>query len=155
MEACKTFLKQLSEMPETVVSIFSFDDVTFDLCVEAPASEAILKIDKLTMGGKGTNFRKAIERVIGLITEASEMRKNFINCLLFFSDGDAEFPDVELEKFLQVKNSGKHILLFSITCENDEDESMQKMAVLMNGDHYKTTNSNALRQIFQKILTLT
>ena len=154
LSACKTFLNLLLPMPDTVVSLFSFDDVTYSLCKEVKPADALAKIDELKMGGRGTNFDKAILQIVKLINEASEKTQKYINSILFFSDGDGVLSDEAITELIALKEK-KTILTFTITCENDEDEGLQKMALLMKGDHYKTTNSSALQQIFKKILTLT
>ena len=152
LDAYKHLLTMLQKMPDVVVTIFSFDDAPHLLCREITPKEALEKAARLVFGGKGTNYGRALEMVEGCISKSKF--PDYISCVLFFSDGASEAPTTELNKLVQLKEGGKSILLITIACETDEDQDLQKMARAMEGDHYKTTSARALRQIFEKILTL-
>eukprot|EP00831_Metopus_contortus_P023960 TRINITY_DN21009_c0_g1_i1.p1 TRINITY_DN21009_c0_g1~~TRINITY_DN21009_c0_g1_i1.p1 ORF type:complete len:149 (+),score=33.43 TRINITY_DN21009_c0_g1_i1:161-607(+) len=113
------------------------------------------KISHLYFGGKGTAYGRAIDQIIYLIMKAKKEHQDYLNCILFFSDGAGDSPTTELAKLSQIKKDGRKILLFTIASETEEDDDLQQMAIVMNGDHYSTNSSEALKQIFHKILSLT
>lgn len=153
--AYKDFLNTLSTMPDNIVSIFSFDDMPHLLCKYETIKGCIDKATKLTFGGKGTNYARALAQIIYLVTKITPKYSDYLTCILFFSDGAGDPPTTELTQLVGIKNSGKKILLYTIACETDEDDDLKNMAIAMNGDHYKTSSSGALKQIFKKVLSLT
>ena len=153
MDAYKHLLTLLAKMPDVVVSIFSFDDSPHLLGKELDIKSAMGKADRLIFGGKGTNYGRAMETISTLIAKCSY--PEYMSCILFFSDGASEAPEEELNKLVEMKKAGKTILLFTIACETEEDDDLRKMAIAMQGDHYQTSSAKALRQIFEKILSLT
>jgi hypothetical protein len=153
--ATKNMLELASKMPDDLVSIFSFDDNTYSLFKEVDMPTALASIDKLKFGGKGTRYSKAIAQIINIIKSEKPEHEKYLSAILFFSDGSGGEITTEMKSLLDIRSAGKRMILDTIACETEDDKVLQQMAVLMNGDHYRTTNSSALRQIYEKILSLT
>ena len=150
-ERCVSLLQTMSEI---LVSSFTFDDKTTNhLRLIDPQSAMKNKVKMhLTMGEK-TDYRVAIEKAISLIQEAETTHPDYLNCLLFMSDGKGGYPEEQIKVLEQMKAAGKKMLFITLACETEEEEDMTKMARALQGEHYKVTDADAMRNAFLKIIS--
>ena len=154
-EGYKNCLGKLQRMKELVVSTFTFDDKPNPFLKEKTPSQALKQTSKLPFSGKGTNYQRAVEYVLFLMTRGlSEAHLDFLSCVIFLSDGQCEggYPDEGMHKLLAMKNEGRKLLFYTIACVTKEDEDMKNMIRTVNGEHFNVHSSEAARQVFSIIL---
>ena len=150
-ERCVSLLQTMTEI---AVSSFTFDDKTtphLKLVDSQTAAKSRTKM-KLTMGEK-TDYTVAIEAMINLIKEAEQAKPDYLNCLLFMSDGKGGYPEEQIKVLEKMKADGKKLLFITLACETEEEEDMTKMAKALQGEHYKVTDAEAMRNAFLKIIS--
>jgi uncharacterized protein YegL/uncharacterized coiled-coil DUF342 family protein len=150
-ERCVSLLQTMTDI---VVSSFTFDDKTTPHLKLVDPQAAVKSRTKmrLTMGEK-TDYTVAIQAMINLIKDAEQAKPDYLNCLLFMSDGKGGYPEEQIQVLEKMKADGKKMLFITLACETEEEEDMTKMAKALQGEHYKVTDSEAMRNAFLKIIS--
>eukprot|EP00826_Nyctotherus_ovalis_P010995 TRINITY_DN12870_c0_g3_i1.p1 TRINITY_DN12870_c0_g3~~TRINITY_DN12870_c0_g3_i1.p1 ORF type:complete len:176 (+),score=62.33 TRINITY_DN12870_c0_g3_i1:171-698(+) len=147
-----TCLRRIKRMQDVWVSAFTFDNKPNPFCRERTPQQAISNASKMPFTGKGTNFMRALEYAITLINKSK--KKEHLLCLMFLSDGLGGYPSDQMNKLKQMKKNGKKMLFYTIACVTEKDDEMRKMAIELQGEHYKVTNEEASKLVFSTILSV-
>jgi uncharacterized protein YegL len=148
-ERCVTLLKA---MPEIVVSSFTFDDKCTDHIKQMEPTACLKSKTKMPLTfGEKTDYRAALQKVLSII-EKDKAHEEYLQCILFMSDGKGGYPESEVEALAKMKEAGKKMIFITLACETEEDEDMAQMAGKMKGEHYKCTDADAMKTAFMKII---
>jgi uncharacterized protein YegL len=149
LQAC---LRKLKPMKDNLVSGFTFDDQVNPLCRERPTANAVAIFKRLPFTARGTNYKRALEYGLKLITTSKS--KSYLHCVLFLSDGTGGYPKDVVLQLKDMKEKKRNILFYTIACETDEEKDMIRMAEELSGEHYKVAAAEAARVVFTSVLGL-
>jgi len=149
LQAC---LKKLKPMKDNVVSAFTFDDKVNPVCHERPADKAVGIFKRLPFTARGTNYKRALEHGLKLITTSKT--KGYMHCILFLSDGTGGYPRDVILQLKNMKEEKKNILFYTMACETDEEKDMIRMSETLSGEHYNISVAEAARIVFTSVLGL-
>lgn len=146
----KNCLMQLRRMKQVIVSAFTFDDKPNPFVHEKTPGEAVATAGNLPFTGKGTNYKRALEYVISLITKS--LHPDYLSCIIILSDGLGGYPEDTVATLCNLRERGRPILFYTIACVTEDDDDMVKMVTALEGDHYKIVSAEAAKQVFAAIL---
>ena len=155
VEGYKSCLTKLQRMKQNVVSTFTFDDMPNPFLKEKTPAQALRQTAKIPFTQKGTNYQRAVDYVLFLMTRGlSEAHLDYLTCVIFLSDGQCEggYPEEGMRKLQAMKNEGRRMLFYTVACVTKEDEDMENMVHTMNGEHFNVQDPEATRQVFSIIL---
>lgn len=145
-------LDRIKAMTDVVVSAFTFDTVPNPFCKERTPKVAIAYSRDLPFTGRGTNYKRALRYAISLMKKSRH--KDYLFCLMFLSDGLGGFSEEPVNELREMKRRGKKVLFYTVAFKTSRDQEMLKMASMLQGEHYKITNTRAANIIFSTILTV-
>jgi len=143
-------LLRMKKMPEIVVSSFTFDDKVNPFCKERNPEFALKIAKNMPFGGKGTDYKRAMEYAISIMKKAKN--QEYLPVFVFLSDGMGGYPTDEIKELKTMRGSGKKTLFYTIACETDEEEEMIQMSKELEGEHYKVLSVDAAKIVFANIL---
>ena len=148
----ESFLWNISNMKDIAVTAFTFDTKVNPFCKERSVETAINNLKEIPFTGKGTNYRRAMDYAIEIISRSE--KKDYLSCIMFLSDGLGGYPDESMEKLIKMKEEGQKLIFYTIACVTDEEDEMIQMSTDMGGEHYKVVNAEASRLVFSTILNV-
>ena len=147
-----TCLKKINSMTNVVVSAFSFDNKVNPFCKEKLPAIAIMNSVNIPFSGKGTDYSRALEYALNLISRTTH--NDYLTCIMFLSDGLGGYPTTCVKKLNNLRESGRKFIFYTIACETDEEEDMIRMCTDLEGEHYKVVTAEASRLVFSSILNV-
>jgi len=129
-----TTASELNEGTESAVSLIMFDDNAQTTCRELPLTEkgAATFKNGMAFTGGGTNFEKPLSEAATLIE--GTIAKYDRQCILFYTDGGASYPQAAINKLLKLRASRPDCIDFYAIAETDASSLSKICEVLYSSE---------------------